>query len=144
MLYNLQDFNKIKEWIRWIYEIRNVHNGMAYIWSSMDIRKRIYTHVNLLKKRNGYKKLFQYDFDKYWITWFSLKILAVYDEHIEDSVIRSDEYDLISSYDYSKIYNTDCRELHFSIKLHKYSKFLIECLNNREDIIGFLKKRHER
>lgn len=48
-----------------IYQIRNITNGQIYIGSSVNIKKRIYEHFRILKKRIHFNPKLQNAYNKY-------------------------------------------------------------------------------
>lgn len=64
-----------------VYEIINLVNNMRYVGSSIDAKKRGYSHLYQLKNNTHYNKLLQDDYNKYGEENFEIKtIYQVYDE----------------------------------------------------------------
>lgn len=88
-----------------IYMIRNIKNNKKYIGQSVDINKRLITHIRHLKKDKHHNKFLQKDFNKYGEDAFKTYVLRELSD--KDDLDKWEMYyiNLLSTQCYAKGYN---------------------------------------
>ena len=83
-IFTITDKSAIKSFIRvaGVYCIKNIFNDKIYIGCSIDINKRIRTHIYLLKKNSHFNKKLQKDFNKFLIHSFCFSVLENVNNHL--------------------------------------------------------------
>lgn len=85
-----------------IYAIRNTNNNKLYIGSSIELSKRIRSHINMLKNGTHHSPHLQYAWDNDGSKAFSLLILELVED--ESKLIEREQYWL----DFYKSYDDNC------------------------------------